>query len=502
MVCSDGRMQKILHLLKAPLYFQWLILFFVLHGYSEFIGHIQLSSLALLIVKLSAVAWLLFFIFRRMYRDAYKSALLVTVLFFCYLFFGAMQDKLAAYPPLFSWSLFRKLIPVLGVLCLLVAISLFFSKTPPPKFTRFLNGLFIIYILFDIGSITWRAINMEQKPPVAVQGIRPLAGSVTKPDVYLILLDEYLGSAGLQEYYHYDNTPFESFLKQKGFHVCSRPASNYAFTIYSMASLFNMRYLDSTDLGHSEGYTYKSLAALINKSAVSEYFKQFNYSIHNYSPFVFAGTDATESVSVLPRDIELITDQAAYSRLLKRIVLGEPQDKMNLAFVARWLNKKIDATHERQMKAVLEAAHKPSTQSPAFTYLHLLMPHKPFIYDSTGKTPDVYATLSGGNRISGTDKLYLQYLVYTNKRISRFIDELYTATRGKAAIIVMSDHGYRDARSIPGKDFSFQPFNAVYLPNRDYHLWYDSVSNVNQFPLLFNTLFGQQIPLKKDSTHF
>ena len=130
------------------------------------------------------------------------------------------------------------------------------------------------------------------------------------------------------------------------------------------------------------------------------------------------------------------------------------------------------------------------------------MPHKPFIYDSTGKTPDVYATLSGGNRMSGTDKLYLQYLVYTNKRITKFIDELYTATRGKAAIIVMSDHGYRDAHSIAGKNFSFQSFNAVYLPNRDYHLWYDSVSNVNQFPLLFNTLFGQQIQLKADSTCF
>jgi len=126
------------------------------------------------------------------------------------------------------------------------------------------------------------------------------------------------------------------------------------------------------------------------------------------------------------------------------------------------------------------------------------MPHKPFVYDSTGKMPDIYSKLQG-NKISGTDNLYLQYLVYTNKRIKQFIEQLVAATRGKAAIILMSDHGYRDAHSIPGKDFSFCNFNAVYLPNRDYHLWYDSVSNVNQFPVLLNTLFGQQIPLKKDS---
>lgn len=496
-------MQKLQHLLKAPLHFQWLILFFVLHGYSEFVGHIQLVSLALLIVKLSAVAWLLFFVFRNMYGHAYKGAVLVTLLFFCYLFFGAMQDKLAAYPPLHSWSLFYKLVPVLGVLALFVGIRLFFSKPPSPKFTSFLNGLLLIYLLVDVCVISYQAFSMEEKPaPVAAQTIKPLAATVAKPDIYLILLDEYLGSAGLKEYYQYDNTPFESFLKQKGFHVCSRPVSNYSFTMYSMASLFNMRYLNSADLGNSRGYTYKTLGGLIDKSAVGFYFKQFNYSIRNYSPFVFAGQAATEPVTVLPRDIELITDRTMYTRLEKRIVLGEPQDKLNIAFIAKRLNKKIAATHENQMQAVLDAARRHTNRSPAFTYLHLLMPHKPFIYDSTGKAPDVYATLSGGNRISGTDKLYLQYLVYTNKRIAKFIDELYTATGGNAAIIVMSDHGYRDAHSMPGKDFSFQPFNAVYLPNRDYHLWYDSVSNVNQFPLLFNTLFGQQIQLKADSTHF
>lgn len=496
-------MQKLQNLLKAPYHFQWLILFFVLHGYSEFVGHIQLTSLALLIVKLSVVAWALFFVFRKMYGNAYKGALLITLLLFCYLFFGAVQDKLAIFPPLHSWALYRKLVPVLGGLCLLVVIRLFFSKPPSLKFTRFLNGLLLIYLLVDVGLIGWRALSMEKaSPPVAAQTIKPLADSVAKPDVYLILLDEYLGSAGLMEYYHYDNTPFESFLKQKGFHICSKPASNYSFTMYSMASLFNMRYLDSNDLGTSEGYTYKTLGRLIDKSAVSVYFKQFNYAINNYSPFVFAGVNATAPVTVLPRDVELITDKTMYTRLEKRILLGEPQDKMNIAFIAERLNKKIAANHESQMQAVLNAARKPATQSPAFTYLHLLMPHKPFIYDSTGKAPDVYTMLDGGNRTSGTDKLYLQYLVYTNKRITRFINDLYTASEGKAVIIVMSDHGYRDAHSIPGKDFSFQPFNAVYLPNRDYHLWYDSVSNVNQFPLLFNTLFGQQITLKADSTHF
>ncbi len=121
------------------------------------------------------------------------------------------------------------------------------------------------------------------------------------------------------------------------------------------------------------------------------------------------------------------------------------------------------------------------------------------MYDSTGQLTNTYKAVKG-HKQSGIDNLYLQYLVYTNKRMMTFLDQLFAATQGKAVIMVMSDHGYRDVFGSDGKFFGFTNFNAVYLPNRDYHLWYDSVTNVNQFPLLFNTLFGQQIPLRKDSS--
>ncbi|THU33433.1 hypothetical protein FAM09_25110 [Niastella caeni] len=489
-------MQKIQQFLKAPYYFQWLILFFVLHGYNEFFGLIKISSLALLIVQLSAVAWVLFFICRKLYRDAHKAALFVTVLFFCYLFFGAFQDGLAAKPSLFYWSLFRTLIPVLAFICLVTFAGLFFLKRKPVRLTSFLSLLFVTLTLFDAVTVLWRtATTKNKKPLVAIGPLTPIADTVARPDVYLILLDEYMGTAALQEYYHYNNATFESFLKQQGFYVCAQPKSNYAFTVFSMSSLLNMRYHDSTIVGRNNGFTYTNLAALINHSAVSEYFKKFNYSIYNYSPFDFAGIDASSPFSIEPHDIELITRGMLYTRLSRRIIFGEPQDNLNVGILSGWLNKKVAASHENQMKSVLASAGK---KSPAFTYLHLLMPHKPFLYDSTGKVQDTYRAVDG-KRILGTDKLYLQYLVYVNKRIMRFVEQLQSATKGRAVIMVMSDHGYRDANST-GKDFRFINFNAVYLPNRDYHLWYDSVSNVNQFPLLFNTLFGQQIPLKKDST--
>ncbi|MCS3800049.1 hypothetical protein [Niastella sp. OAS944] len=493
-------MQKLQNLLKAPLHFQWLILFFVLHGYNEFFGLIKVSSLVLLILQYSAVAWVLYYASRKMYKDGCKGALLATVLCFCFLFFGAIQDELASHSALYSWSLFTRLIPAIGLLSLLVFAGLFFYKKPLFRFTRFLNALLLLLIMFEMVLLAWQAATAKPgNSSVPVPVVQPLADTAAKPDVYLVLLDEYLGTAGLKEYYHYNNETFESYLKQKGFYVCTKPSSNYSYTIYSMASLLNMTYLDSTVVNFKrQRDTYKNLANMIDHNAASFYFKRFNYSIQNLSPFVVDGIDTSTSVPIVPRGIELITSRALYIRVLRRIIFGEPQDKLNIGGVSAWLNKGLANTHERQMQNVLSSAGR---HSPSFTYLHLVMPHKPYIYDSTGKVPDVYKTVSD-HRLAGNDKLYLQYLVYANKRITRFLEELFAATQGKAVIMVMSDHGNRDAHNMPGRDFSFQNFNAVYLPNRDYHLWYDSVSNVNQFPLLFNTLFGQQIQLKADSTHF
>ena len=74
-------------------------------------------------------------------------------------------------------------------------------------------------------------------------------------------------------------------------------------------------------------------------------------------------------------------------------------------------------------------------------------------------------------------------------------------TQNKAAIILMGDHGFRYHE----KQYlhqNYQNLNAVYLPGGDYHQLYDSITCVNQFRTVLNSLFGQSIPLLKDSTVF
>jgi hypothetical protein len=48
----------------------------------------------------------------------------------------------------------------------------------------------------------------------------------------------------------------------------------------------------------------------------------------------------------------------------------------------------------------------------------------------------------------------------------------------------------------------FNNLNAVYFPNQEYQFMTDSLNGVNQFRVIFNTLFKQQLPLLKDSLIF
>jgi len=127
------------------------------------------------------------------------------------------------------------------------------------------------------------------------------------------------------------------------------------------------------------------------------------------------------------------------------------------------------------------------------------MPHGPFVFDRNGRQRDTKDIMS-----EDTTKIpaaYLDYLVYTNTQIKKLVSAIQERSGGSTAIILMGDHGFR----YHGNQYyheNFENLNAVYLPGRDYRLLYDSITCVNEFRVVFNSLFNQSIPLLKDSTIF
>jgi hypothetical protein len=361
----------------------------------------------------------------------------------------------------------------------------------------FINTVLAVYIIVDLCIIATHflfPVVQQKDKSLEKLGLR-VCDTCARPPVYFVLLDSYFGSAGLREFYQYDNSRVDNFLRQQGFHVTDSAHSNYLHTLFSMASLLNMNYLEGKgSITIENHYAYKAGVAAVRNNTVCHFFKEQGYQIRNYSIFDIDNIPAGHQSGLMPDKIQLITQQTMYYRVKK---YGPP-------FLARmkWvpgLEKSIEndfvGNNERMSNLTLSASREKQEQ-PVFTYLHLMMPHMPFSYDSVGNR--TVPAAAGSVSIEKMDDQFLQYEVYANKRMITFIEQLKAATRGEAVIVLMSDHGYRPAGR-KKRSLACQTLNAVYLPSQNYAGWYNGMTNVNQFRVLFNTLFDQRLPMLKDS---
>lgn len=492
----QARLKK---LLTTNWHFIGVILFFVIHGYSEHQGLIPFHELLLLLTILLVAGLLLYGIGKKIFKaDAEKAGLFTSFVFVLVLFFGVIQDFLNTFN---LFSLIGRLIIFFPLCLLAIGGLLIWLRKTRLRFVKpvlLINSLLSIYILLDLSMITqhFLALSSDKKNTALEKYGLTNCDTCTRVPVYLVLLDTYLGSDGLKEYYQYDNTAFETSLRKQGFHITAGTHSNYIFTIFSMASTLNMQYLGNVGSPVIKNhYAYNAAVSTFHNNMVCRYFESQGYQIVNYSIFDIKDVPAGYRSGLLPDNVKLITQQTMYYRVSKYLPLFLERNGWAPG-TAKKVHDDFEMNNEQMMNATLSDARK-KQDKPTFTYLHLMMPHGPFIFDSTGKRMPPFTEVKNIDK-QYIDEAFLQYLVYTNKRISTFLNELKAATGSKAVIILMSDHGYQVAGR-KERSLAYQNLNAVYIPDKRYEGWYNGMTNVNQFRVLFNTLFHQSLPMLKDS---
>ena len=105
-----------------------------------------------------------------------------------------------------------------------------------------------------------------------------------------------------------------------------------------------------------------------------------------------------------------------------------------------------------------------------------------------------------GNQV--LQKEYIEYLQYCNQKFLELIDHIFKTSRRPPIIIFMGDHGFRHFIKDVDHQYYFMNLNSIYLPDKNYRQFYDSMSMVNEFRVLLNTQFNQHLPLLKDTTVF
>lgn len=478
--------------LAAGWSFIGIILFFIVHGYSRNQTLVPLPQLFFLLMILLLTGIVLQLIFTRIYRNTQNANLFTSFVLICVLFFGVFQEFLEQFR---VTSVLGRLV-VLAPLSLLVIVLVFVwlkrSGRNLTKVTTYLNVLVLIYVLVDVGIIVGG--RSEKQEVLADKNGLIKCDTCARPPVYLILLDSYFGSEGMRQFFHYNNDAFENSLRKEGFHINNNSRSNYYSTVYSMASLLNMDYLgDIGTLNYRDHYAFTRATEAIQQNSVTRFFASQGYTIHNFSDFEIEGAPAHADFNLLPGKINLVTTQTLFYRINKYLPPFLVRQGWQSPEKAE--NEHLDRLQEIMCRSLPDS--NATSSKPAFTYVHLLMPHDPYLFDSLGNRMSLGKVPSTGATYN-MDEQFLQYQVFSHKKIAEYITQLKKRTEGKAVILLMSDHGYPYTLQVD-KKLAYYNLNALYLPNGDYTGWYDGISNVNQFRVLFNRLFQQKLPMLKDS---
>lgn len=464
---------------KQPWHVLGLVLFFVVHGYAEYAGILPPGKLLPFTAKTIVAALLMLGIFRVLLGSYRRAGLFVFLSLCFYLFFGAFQDFfLKGVAALQFMGRYRALLT--GML-LLLGISFLVLKIRKPeltRLTRYLNLLFAILLVFDLIMIAGSKSTVRKIDVPNVLSTYKIPSNRARPSIYLIILDEYSGRKSLLRNLNYSNDSFLSALRTREFFVARSSNSNYCWTAFSMGSLFSAQYIPWPDTADNV-ISFSLASKVIDSSTVLDFIRREGYLFKNFSIFSIQGQPRMFNPHLMALELDLITAKTFPDRFVTQV-------DWNL-FPPGFIDSQMDriaSGNEKIAARTRETARETGSQ-PFFVYAHLLMPHFPFLFDSLGRRQEV---------VGGSANRYLDYLAYTNGFVLKLVDDIKRDTKGEAVIMVLSDHGYRD---LP-RDCACN-LNAVYLPNRDYGAFYDSITNVNQFRVLFNTLFDLRIPLLPDS---
>jgi hypothetical protein len=188
----------------------------------------------------------------------------------------------------------------------------------------------------------------------------------------------------------YDNTTFKRRMSLLGFRDVINSSANYPLTVHSLSSTLDMEYLPDRVLSNSYAFGYKYGLTRIRENRVASVFNSWGYRINNFSFFDFLQAPADFSNSIWGGGARALTARCMHMRLYKHLISFS--HRYHFDFL-----EKIERDHHYDQinYSLRRTAEKAVTEKqPSFNFLHILSPHKPFLFDSTGNklNDDRFAT--------------------------------------------------------------------------------------------------------------
>ena len=494
-------------IVKKTLLILLLPVFFTLKGYNENFALIPPGIVVGLLLNYIIISLIVFIFSLLLFRRLSKASLFSLYLLGIFFFFGAFHDFLKGiFKPGFIIS-YTFLLSLIFLFSAFVFFLLRKGNKRNAALLKYCTYLLVILTVLETGTFVYKlfdkSINNLAAKPIKTKSQSDSCLSISKPDIFFVVLDEYTSSKCLQEEFGFSNKYIDSLLKSNHFFISTNSQSNYNFTPLSLTSTFNVSYLKpGLENRHNPSKLYIQGIETFKDNVVTGFFKKEGYLLKNFGCFDL--NDAPIQTKPFIKNYKLsrlINDQTIYARILRDIGWN---------FISR--NTHIDTFKIPKEYKENKEYHiyrnqynwdnlmneiRNESNLPRFVFAHVMLPHGPFYLNKDGSmVPDSLLIL---NKID-TKTAYINQVQYTNRLLESFIPLVSKSTKRERVVIIEGDHGFRDHGPEISTKTDFMNLNTYYFSDHDYSMLYDSISPINSFRVILNKYFCQSFPLLKDST--
>lgn len=436
------------------------------------------------------------------YRDLRKGALAVSAALVVYIVVGSTYESIQEWQVAGVYFMRRRyFLPVVYAALAFMAVAIFRTKRPLGTVTGLANILALGAILPPVVALANVQISAARQG-VEMPVLEPIAVADApreQPDIYYIVFDRYGGRDTLRAR-GIDNDPAYRYLEDKGFYVAGQSRSNYIKTVLSLAASLNLDYLD--DLPRAYGTDSGNWAPIydrVKNNRVSTFLRGRGYDIYHLGSWYWPTRDNPQAAHNINYYDAV---PLATKKLLDSNVLFEP---VLHAVDSPLINHRRQQWHRvtRQVDNVIALAER---AGPKFVFLHVLVPHPPYVFDRDGS----YVPIEVEHRRTD-DENYVNQVHAANSMMRRLVDGILARSPAPPVILIQGDEGPYPV----GTESDFYDWtrasadtlreragilNAYLFPGGRRDALYPDISPVNSFRVVFNEFLGTRLPLLPDRT--
>lgn len=412
--------------------------------------------------------------------------LLLSVLFF---FFGALQDLLVAHAP----TRFLSKTYILPLPILMACFYLVVKRPAVKKYHSTFSLVLLLFLLSECGVLLFNLPHFSRVPP-SKDKVR-LSASVQGRNafhfnVYHLIFDGYTSSSALKHLFHYSN-PIDSFLTKQGFYVTRRTKANYNFTPYSLAATLNLGYLSLEQQQLPRDFrNYLFGAKAYQQNKIFPFFRKLGYEVRSFS-LLDNYSYLDQFGTFVPKSPFLSLRNQTLERIFLNPWLWHKLSSQKQQSLPPLIKENLQSFKQYQDQALAHVLRAPSFNKRRYSLTHFFLPHEPYVF--TGTSIDSLRL----DDLLDHEQGYIKQIEYANSVIVKVVAELKKENHN--IIIIQGDHGFREYDfSRDPRHLQFEALNAIYFPDGNYRVLYDSISPVNTYRVILSQYFLQDLPLLKD----